>query len=78
MCLYIVCSDQLIETGGARKHPRLMVNRVALACLLYPTRNKLTISLNKSKTKLRTKFCQRKNRLRIDSRICHFKDKRLF
>jgi len=52
-------------------------NRTTLACLLYPTRHKLTTSFNNLKTKLRTKFCQRKNRLRIDSRMCHFKDNRV-
>jgi len=71
VCLYVY-SDQLIAAGAPRKHPCL--NRATLACLLYPTRRTLIASFNNSKTKLRTKFCQRKNRLRIDSRMCHFKD----
>jgi len=76
-CMYshvYVCSDQMIAAGAPRKHPRLTVNRATLSCLLYPTRHKLITSFNNSKTKRRTKFCQRTNRLRIDSRMCHFKD----
>jgi len=62
VCLYVY-SDQLIAAGAPRKHPRLTVHRATLACLLYSTRHTLTTSFNNSKTKLRTKFCQRKNRL---------------
>jgi len=36
------------------------------------------LGLTNLKTKLRTKFWQRKNRLRITSKIRYFKDKRLF
>jgi len=75
--VYIICSDQLIAAGAPCKHPRLMVNSFTLACLLYPTRHKLITFFNNSKTKRRTKFCQRKNRLRIDSKMCHFTDNRV-
>jgi len=52
--------------------------RAVPAYLLYSFRKKLTIFLYSLKTKLRAKFCKRKNRLRIHSRIWYFKDKRLF
>jgi len=72
-----VSSDQMIAAGAPRKYPRLTVNCATLACLLYPTHYKLITSFNNSKTKRRTKFCQRKNRFRIDSRMCHFTDNRV-
>jgi len=71
-CMYIICNDHLIAAGA----PRLTVNHTTLTCLLYPTLHKLITSFNNSKLKLRTKFCQRKSYLRIDSRMCHFKDNR--
>jgi len=77
VCLYVY-SDQLIAAGAPRKHQRLTVNRATLVCLLYSTRHPLTTSFNNSKTKLQTKFCQRKNRLRIQSRFCFCKSIMLF
>jgi hypothetical protein len=74
----IACTKQLIAASASRSHPRRTVSRAAPACLLYSTHHALTISFYNLKTKLRTNFCQRKSCLRIRSRICPFKDIRLF